>query len=170
MSQLRFVQPRRFSECWQMSSDFPGTVEQQQTVRDAYQLEYGTRKHQLFQLLDRSLNQVYGRSYAVVAFLPPAAFPPWTLAQAWDTGINISDEVAAGSGLVNLALHEFGHVVDGHLMTQDKKLWYMHEVTGPDLGTNDWRTYVEPFADSVRDCINGIGWQELWPILLPEEG
>lgn len=167
MSDPRFVYPRRFAECWQMSADFPGTIEQQQTVRDAFQPEFGSDLHRLLKLLDHSLNHTYQRSYAVFAFLPQKAFGPWELAKAFDTGINMSDEMVPET-IPNLALHELGHVVDGHLMTQDRKLWYMHKVTGPDLGTNDWRAYVEPFADSVRDCINGTGWSELWPILLPD--
>lgn len=162
---MAFIYPRRFSEAWQMLSDYPGTLEQQALVRSTFALTYGTKKHKLFQALDKSINSVYLRSYMTFGFLPDDLWPPNLLAVAGATGINMRASIAE-SVIPNLALHELGHVVDKHLMTAAKRLWFMQEA-GIDPNTNTWNQNVqETFADAVRDCIQNTGWQNLWPILL----
>lgn len=157
----------RFSECWQFAFDYPGTTPRQQAVKQAFSLVYGTNKHRLFQALDRSINGVYDRSYLVFGFLPDDLWSPNMLAVAGVTGINMRASMAL-SAIPDLALHELGHVVDKHLMTSTKRLEFMF-MAGIDPNTNTWNFNVqEMFADAVRDCIKGTGWQTLWALLLED--
>jgi hypothetical protein len=161
---VSFVSPRRFSECWQISADFPGTITQQMAVREAYALVHGTNKHRLFQRLDHAINAT-GRSFLIFGFPPDDMFNFDQLAVASRAGINIREGFAT-SAIPNMALHELGHVVDKLLITNTDRYWFM-TAAGIDPNTNTWNHNVqEMFADAVRDCIKGTSWQSLWAILL----
>jgi hypothetical protein len=156
----------RWSECWQFLADYPGTPGQQQAVLDAFRLEYGTEKHRLFQRLDRSINQVYKRSYLTFGFVPQEWFAPNQIAVAGPTGINLSD-LYAPEAVGDQALHELGHVVDMHFLTAATRLQFM-ALAGIDPNLNTWnRNVQETFADAGRDWCKG-GWKSLTPILLPD--
>lgn len=161
---MTFILPRRFSECWQALTDYPGTIEQQQAVRDAFSLEHGTPKHQAFKRLDRSINQVYKRSYLTFGFLPADMFAPNQLAVAGRTGINMSDAYNP-SAVGGQALHELGHVFDLHFLTAAQKLDFMM-LAGIDPNLNTWNFNVqETWADACRDWCKGMR-PELTPLLL----
>lgn len=163
---MPFVQPRRFSECFQALVDYPGTMEQQTAVREAFHLEYGNAKHQAFQRLDRSINTVYKRSYLTFGFLPDDMWPADMLAVAGVTGINMRAGIAPET-VGDLALHELGHVFDKHLLTAATRFEFML-IAGIDPEVNTWnRNVQETFADAGREWCKG-GWQWLTPILLPE--
>ena len=164
---MSFRYPRRFSECWQMSADFPGTLSQQDAVREAYELEFGTNKHLLFKRLDRGINAL-GRSYLIFGFYPDDMFNFDQLAVAGRTGINMRAGFAIGA-IPDMALHELGHVVDKLRITNADRYWFL-TAAGIDPNLNTWNHNVqEMFADAVRDCIKGMSWQSLWPILLGDE-
>lgn len=161
---MSFVYPRRFSECWQISADYPGTIAQQMAVRDTFHLEYDTEKHRLFKRLDRSINAT-GRSFLIFGFLPSDMFAFDQLAIAGFTGISLRDTIAL-SAIPDMALHELGHVVDKHFLTNASRLWFMEQAR-IDTNLNTWnRNVQETWADAVRDCIKGMAWPQLWAMLL----
>lgn len=155
----------RFSECWQFSADYPGTPEQRDMVRFAYRLVWGTKKWRLFKRLDRAINDI-GRHTLIFGFLDPDMFALGQTAIAGRTGINIRWDYSVAF-LYMQALHELGHVVDRLLLTDEQRLEFMR-MAGIDPAQNSWNHNVqETFADAVRDCIHGLSWQQLWPLLLP---
>jgi len=164
---VTFLQPRRFAECWQADAEWPGTIEQQQTVRDAFALVYGKKFWAVMKRLDYSANQVYQRHYLTVGFPPDDMFGMNQSAIAGVSGINFRASYAVGA-IIQQARHELGHVVDKHLLSQTQRVWFMHQITGPDLGNNRWTwNYQETFADAFRDWVNSDGgkWESLTPIL-----
>jgi hypothetical protein len=162
---MAFLQPRRFSEIWQADAEWPGTLEQQQIIRDTFKLEFGSDRHMLMKRLDQSANHVYQRSYLTVGFWPDDLWPPNLSAVAGVTGINFRASYAS-SVLADQADHELFHVADKHLMTPLKRLQFM-ELAGIDPNSNSWNQNVqETFADAGRDWWQGKGWKSLTPILL----
>lgn len=154
----------RFSEAWQFLTEYPGTVEQQTAVRDAFHLEYGTDKHQVFKRLDRSINTIYQRSFLTFGFLPDDMWSPNMLAVAGVTGINMRAGIVP-EAVGDLALHELSHVYDKHYMTATTRLDFMM-LAGIDPNLNTWNHNVqEMFADAGRDWFKG-GWQALTSIML----
>lgn len=148
-----------------MSAEWPGTLEQQQTVRDALALEFGSDQWKLTKRLDQAVN-ADGRHYLSISFPPDDMWPPGYLAIAGATGISMRAGLAL-SAIPNIVLHESGHCVDQLLLTQEDRTWFMHQISGPDLGQNNWTNYSETFADAVRDWWLGISWPSLTPILVP---
>ena len=88
---------------------------------------------------------------------------------AWDWCIQLNSQILGRADVMNyIARHEYGHMFDKYVLTSADKAWFMHKVSGDDIGLNDWpHNYAEPFADAVRDWINtdGQAWPELTPIL-----
>jgi hypothetical protein len=142
-----------------MSFDNPGTIEQQQAVRNVMAVEFGSPQHQWLKRLDKFLNAERGRSYLPIAFVDT---DPW-LGRAGTTGINLSWRLVP-EGIRWVLPHECGHVHDQCFLDQLTKDWFMLKVSGQ---SGNWATeYQETFADAFRDWWLGTGWQELTPILL----
>ena len=163
---MHFILPRRFAEVFQISQDYPGTLPQQQTVRDALTFVFGSREHQLLKRLDTSTNTVWKRSYLVVSFMPEDMFGPNQLALAGVSGISFRDTFAV-SALYDQTRHEYMHIVDKQLLTPANRLWFM-EQAGIDPNINTWNHNVqETWAEAGRDWLDGRGWESLTGILLP---
>lgn len=157
---------RRFSECWQFLSDYPGTEEQRDAVIEAFRLEYGTPRHRAFQRLDRSINSIYKRSYLTFGFVPAEWFGPNQIAVAGPTGINLSEGFAP-EAIADQADHEIGHCFDSHFLTSATRLEFM-VMAGIDPNLNTWNHNVkETWADACRDWQRGTGWNQLTGIILP---
>lgn len=165
---MHFILPRRFSEVFQISQDYPGTLAQQQAVRDALALEYGTPMHRLVKRLDQSTNSVWKRSYLVISFMPQDMFgDPNRIAIAGVSGVSLSENLAP-SALRDIVRHEVMHIVDKQLLTPADRLWFMQQA-GIDPNINTWNHNVqEMWAEAGRAWLDGTGWQELTGILLPE--
>lgn len=158
MPEQRFVNPRRFSEIWQMSEDWPGTLGQQVAVREALHVEFGSNQHKLLQKVDREVNR-RGRSYLPIAF---AEVPPGWLGFAGATGIVLS-ELLVPAGIGGVVQHEFGHVYDQLFFEQEDRDWFIAQMSTED---RDWRHFSETFADAFRDWWRGVGWQQMTNRLL----
>lgn len=118
----------------------------------------------MFQRLDRSINQVYLRSFLTFGFLPDDMWPPNMLAVAGITGINMRAGIVP-EAVGNLALHELGHVCDKHFLTSASRLQFM-VLEGIDPEINTWNQNVqETWADAGRDWFKGMR-PELTPLLL----
>ena len=165
---MNFLQPRRFAELWQMSEDWPGTLEQQQAVRDALTPIFGTNVHRLAQKMDRWINRPGSeRHFLPIAFVDIAPY----LGLGFATGILLSHHLLTAPGIIaGIVRHETGHVYDQlGLLTQEDKFWFMDLVSGHHDG--NWRQeYQETWADAFRDwwASDGHAWPELTPILLRE--
>lgn len=154
----------RFSECWQFDAEWPGTPQQQLVIVKAFELEYGSDHWKLFKRLDRSINQVYKRSYMTIGFLPDDMFDVNRSVIAGITGINFRQSYAV-SALKSQVEHELFHVVDKHLLTWANRLWFINQLQ-IDPNLNTWNHNVqETWADAGRDWWNGQGWASLTPIL-----
>lgn len=162
--------PPRFAEVWQMDAEHPGTVDQQKAVRDIFTLTYGDDRWKLMKRVDKNTNEIYRRSYCTIGFMPEWMFPGDMIAVAGPTGINFRADYAP-SALKDQLPHEFGHLIDRqNLIRESDRVWFMHQISGPDLGDNFWnRSYQETFADAVCDWWWKRGWDSLTPILLAEE-
>lgn len=151
---------------WQASEDWPGSLNQQQAVRDALIPTFGSKFHRLTQRMDRWINRPgYSRHFVPIAFVEL----PF-LAQAFASGILLSTYLTDPTVIRNIVRHEAGHVYDQlDLLTQADKLWFMDQISGHHNG--NWRDeYQETWADAFRDWINTDGeqWAKLTPILLGE--
>lgn len=164
---MHFLLPRRFAEVFQISQDYPGTLAQQQVVRDALNFVYGSDEHKLLKRLDRSTNTVWKRSYLVVGFMPGDMFAPNQIAIAGVSGISFRDDFSL-SALYDQTRHEYMHIVDKQLLTPANRLWFM-EQAGIDPNVNTWNHNVqETWAEAGRAWLDHTGWQALTGILLPE--
>lgn len=145
-----------------MSSDLPGTLDQQKAVRDALAVEFGSRQHQMLQKLDRRINEkpYPDRSYLPIFFTDTRPF----LAHAGATGIVLS-EMLHPNFIADILRHEVGHVYESlNLLSQADKFWFMEQLSPTD---RDFSHFREAFCDAFRDWWNG-GWDSLTPILLPD--
>lgn len=153
----------RFSECFQFDAEWPGTPQQQLVIVKTFELEYGSDHWKMFKRLDRSINQVYKRSYMAIGFPPDDMFDH-RLAIAGVTGINFRASYSP-SALGSAAEHELFHLADKHLLTWADRLWFINELK-IDPNLNTWNQNVqETFADAGRDWWNGRAWKSLTPIL-----
>lgn len=149
---------RRFAEVMQFDYIHRGSDLQREAVIEALTPIYGTPHHRLLQRLDRAVNAA-GRSYLTVGFRSGMTAP----GQASPAGFNLS--AAMGwAGCFEVARHEFGHLVDFWLLTDDNRNWFMAE-----MGRATWPGAWESWATAVAEWLGG-GWQALTPILLPEGG
>lgn len=144
-----------------MSEDWPGTLPQQQAVRDAFKVEHGTVQHQLLQKIDREIN-LNQRHYLPIAFVTLPTVPQVQLGRGFATGILLSTELVP-AGIPGIVQHEFGHVYDQIFLDQADKDWFMGQISTED---RDWRHYSETFADAVKDWWRGVSWSSLTPLLL----
>lgn len=157
----------RFSECFQFDAEWPGTPQQQLVIVKTYELEYGTDHWRLFKRLDKSINEVWHRSYMAIGFPPDDMFGTNQLAISGITGTNYRQSFAV-SALKSQAEHELFHLADKHLLTWADRLWFINQLA-IDPNLNTWNQNVqETFADAGRDWWNGRAWQSLTPILLPD--
>lgn len=152
------INPRRFSEVFQMSEDWPGTIGQQAAVREALAVEFKSDQHKLLQKVDRAVNE-RERHYLPIAF----AHTGGMLAFAGASGIVLS-ELLTPQAAGWIVQHEFGHTYEQlDLLTQDDKTWFMSQMSDTD---RDWRHHSETFADAFRDWWRGVGWGVLTNRLL----
>lgn len=155
----------RFSECFQFDAEWPGTPQQQLVIVKTYELEYGSDHWKLFKRLDKSINEVWHRSYMAIGFPPDDMFGVNQIAVAGITGINFRQSFAV-SALKSQAEHELFHLVDKHLLAWKDRLWFMMQA-GIDANLNTWNHNVqEVFADAGRDWWNGRAWQSLTPLFV----
>lgn len=154
----KFVNPRRFSECFQASEDWPGTLGQQVAVREALHVEFGTNQHKLLQKVDKRINE-RERHYLPIAF----TYTGGLLAFAGASGIVLS-ELLTPQSAGWIVPHEFAHSYEQlDLLTQDDKTWFMAQMSAED---RDWTHHTETFADAFRDWWRGVGWQNMTNRLL----
>lgn len=163
---MTFIQPRRFGEMWQMAEDFPGTLGQQQAVRNALTPVYGTPFHQVTQKMDRWINAaVPSRSYLPVAFQD---LGEWFLGRGGYFGISLSFHLNDATIIENQALHEMGHVYDQlGLLSQEDKWWFMDKISGNHNGS--WpHEYQETWAEAFRMWASSDAqvWPDLTAVLL----
>lgn len=160
----RFVNPRRFSEVFQASEDWPGTLGQQVAVREALHVEHGSNQHKWLQKLDREVNRRNPVGSGGLTFLPVAfADTGPYLAFAGATGVVMSYRltVEAAGWIVP---HEVAHCYEQlDLLTQDDKTWFMSQMSDTD---RDWTHHTETFADAFRDWWRGVGWNVMTNRLL----
>lgn len=163
-SEPRFVHPRRFAEVWQISEDWPGTLDQQRSVRAGLDFPFKSPGHLLMQRIDRHVNAA-DRSYLPIGFLEMDQ-----LDLSGAGGINLSHHLKDPVIIRTWLLHGIGHVLDQRdMITQQDRWQFMDWISGHHNG--NWnREYQETFADAVRDWLlwHGVGlWARLTPILLP---
>lgn len=156
----KFIQPRRFSEIFQMAEDWPGTLGQQVAVREALAVEFGSNQHKLLQKVDRWINRPqWGQTHIPIAFVDLDGI----LGRGFANGILLS-QLLKPAYIDNVVLHEFGHTYERlDLLTDEDRLWFMAELS---WGEPDWRLHWEAFADAFRDVWLGVGWTQLWSRLL----
>ena len=163
MSPLR---PRqRFAEVFQVDFIHRGSEAQRQAVADSLTPTYGTSHHRLLQRLDRQVNLgvsvdgtlFHRRSSLTVGFRSGMTAP----GIASPVGFNLSAAMARG-GILEVARHELGHVIDFWLLTDEDRLWFQRE-----MGRESWPGAWESWAEAVREWLDG-GWKALTPILLPD--
>lgn len=145
-----------------MGADAPGSLEQQQVVRDVLKVEYGSRQHRWLKRLDQDVN-ASSRHYITIDFV---SIP--YLGLAFANGILLS-ELLVKDGIEWVLPHEVGHVHDQRFLTQDDKNWFMERLRSPEQlppFDTDWRHHQEMFADAFRDWWLGTGWDSLTPLLL----
>lgn len=151
---MRYAQ--RFAEVFEIDSDHPGTYEQREAVRDTLTPVYGTPHHRLLQRLDRAVNGT-GRSFLTVEFHMGMTAP----GQASPAGMSLSAAMGR-AGIVEVARHELGHIVDFWLITDTDREWFCQQ-----MGRDTWPGAWESWAEAVREWLDG-GWETLTPILLPD--
>lgn len=153
----------RFSECWQLSRDWPGTTSQRQYAREALELVYNSPRHKLMQRLDRDIN-AKGRSYITIGFLPMDR-----LDVSGAGGINLSTHLQDPIIIRTWVSHGLGHVIDQRdMITPTDKAVFKMRISGHAGG--DWnKEYQETFADQFRDWFisDGVDYRWLTPMLLP---
>lgn len=159
----RFINPRRFSEVFQASEDWPGTLGQQVAVREALGVEFGSDQHKLLQKVDRDVNRRNPVSSGGLTYLPIAFVDLDVLGRGFATGILLRD-ILTPTAVGGILLHELGHSYDQlDLLTQEDKNWFMAQMSDTD---RDWRHHDETFADAFRDWWRGVGWQNMTNRLL----
>jgi hypothetical protein len=162
MADSPFLYPRRFSECFQMSDDWPGSHEQQRIVRKTLTLEYGSDHWQMIKRVDHSINAIYLRHAVIIGFPPDDMFEQHRSAHAGISGINFRASYHP-TALPGQLIHELFHVVDLHLMTWADRYWFARQLRpGREDNEIDWRRdYQEMFADAGADWWHSGG--EHWP-------
>lgn len=160
----KFILPRRFTECWQFLTEYPGTINQQDAVRAAYEVSYASQNHRFMKRLDQNINTIYQRSFFTFGFVPTEWFSGDQVAIAGRVGINLSENISpAVAG--DIALHELFHVADMQFLTAATKLQFM-VLQGIDPNINTWNHNVqETWADAGRDWWRGHR-SDLTPLLL----
>lgn len=159
------VQPRRFALCHQVSADFPGTVEQQLALRKALHAEFGSLFAKLIHRFAVAFKLKYrpDRSYVVWEFRDIEGYA----ALAGAVSVTLDADITPPY-INDTVRHEFGHLVDKHLLIPEDRMWFME--THPTPTATDWaHGYKEPWADHVMTWINTAGQvhSDLTSILVP---
>ena len=156
----KYLYPRRFSHVFQMDDTLHGTLVQQQALRDAFAVSFGTKQNALLTEFDRFYNRKYQRSAVILEVKP---FDSAHLALAGTVSIAFSDKLVP-VGIKAQAVHEFGHVLDNtDFITPEDRERFM-SLMG--VITDNWNEVREAWGDAVRDWWNGTAWQSLDQILL----
>lgn len=156
---------QRFAEVFQVDFIHRGSDTQRQAVVDSLTPTYGSNHHRLLQRLDRQVNRgvsvdgilYHARSYLTVGLRSGMTAP----GLASPVGFNLSAAMGR-PGILEVARHELGHVVDFWLLTDTDRLWFQRV-----MGRESWPGAWESWAEAVREWLDG-GWQALTPILLPD--
>ena len=157
---LTLLQPRRFGHVFQVDAAHHGTLPQQQALRDALSPLYGSKYHALVQNFDRFYNRKYQRSYVSVEIKDFGEEP--MLGLAGSVSFALSDKMAV-STIGQMAVHEFGHVLDNtDYLTEQDRQWFLSALGTP----GPFADVKETWADAFKDWRYGVSWSSLDGILL----
>ena len=156
---------QRFAEVFQIDFFHRGSEIQRQAVADSLTPTFGTNHHRLLQRLDRQVNLgvsvdgslFHRRSFLTVGIRSGIDVP----GTSSPVGFTLSGAMGR-AGILEVARHELGHVVDFWLLTDTDRTWFQRE-----MGRESWPGAWESWAEAVREWLSG-GWVALTPILLPD--